>query len=329
MSRRRIISPLFTETDRTESGRHRHQIKGGNTSDSTGSSPGRAAQETDVYRIDMKEINSALDRLVKFSDTRIADLPQSIRKDLDNLTETIGIFSSTNYYPELIKVINKNFGNIRTVKVDTVGAVFRGCFVTDEFPGLQSCSAICAGMVPASVGSGSNGFPICTENVFFFDGETLTSQNVTEPRVDRAIIHVTDVTKYVGFKPIHIKQLQEFGIKTVTLYLVDSNNKYTEKLNSQPVVSLPLSSVFASGIQSPNTPTPTPQQQLRQVGQNNPQPAPLSVSDEGGSLWAWILLFVGIIFIIILLVWASNRGRNASCAPGSSTSGYSWSNYGF
>lgn len=326
-----LVSPLFTDADQDGIARNRLQYKGGNSPDTTSSPNGRASggQMTDVHRFNVEEFISILRKLRPYSENRIGDLPSVVKQDLENLSETISVFSSTPYYTDLIKTINKVFSDVKVIRQDTVGAFFQGCFVSNEFPGLQSCSAICAGMVPPT--NGSAGFPACTENVYFFNGEDLVAQSIAEPKTDKAIIHVTNLNNYTGFTPINVRQLQDAGIKTVTLYLVDENVKYTEKLNNQPVTNLPLKEPKGGVRNNGNINTnvrQSPQQQIQQHvsqtsnGGNNGNGG----NNDNGSGWGWILLILAIIVIVVLLIWAANRKpSNGSRPMGSMTSwSYGW-----
>jgi hypothetical protein len=248
-----------------------------------------------------------LNKLRKHAATPVELLTPEIRNDLENFSELAGLLSETGFYSDLVRVMNSIFGDLTSVKPDTVGAFFHGCFQSSNYPGLQACSAVCAGMMPAPKVVGSVG---CQDNVIFFDGETLKHQHEAEVKTERAIIHVTAPSKYQGFTPTHIKQLQESGIKTVTLYLVDENERYTEKLNSQPLSSLPI-------------------RQPRTISSSGPAAAahpprhPDRNKDSGSSAWIWVIVFIGIILLIGLLFWVARR-RNGSSSTTWSAPASSW-----
>jgi hypothetical protein len=299
-----LVSPLFTGTDQDDITRARRVFKGGS---SPSVSPTRqGAPHTDAHRISVPEITAILTNLRSYSDVAIGDLPKNIRDDLDNFSEMASLVSQTNFYTELVKIMNKIFGNVTVIRADTVGAFFQGCFRSSNFPGLQSCSATCAGMMPPP--QDLTGWSLCTENVIFFDGETLKHQHESLVKTDKAIIHVTNPTKYTGFTPTHIKQLEESGFKTVSLFFVDGDDKYTEKLNSQPINSLPIRAprMTTSPVSSGSPVSP-----ISSVSPSGSRPSPPHHDDnEGGNGWVWLLIILGVILFICLLVWWSKKSRS-------------------
>lgn len=301
MQGRGISSIYFTESSARGG---RHQSKGPQTParSQTSSSPsGRGNAMTDIHRVDIGKATEIMKKLLSFSDTRIDLLPQNIRSDLENLTEMIGLVASTDYYPEMVKAIQSVFGSIKTVKPETVGAVFMGCFLNDDYPGLKQCSATCAGMVPSI---GGNKLTPCNENVLTYNGVTFTSQTETNPKTDSAIIHVTNVSSFGGFSASDVKKLKDHGIKYVTLYFIDNNNKYTEMMKKQPVDA--MINFGSNKQQAPVQGAQPPAQQS--VGQTV-QPQPIYSNDDNGNVWVWVLFFFFALAIIGLLIWAANRRK--------------------
>ena len=271
---------------------------------------GKDVPDSQVIRISTPDMIKMLNKLKGYSSTTINNLPKDVRDELTGFSELISFISESPAYSETLKTINDIFGDVAVVRPDTVGAFFRGCFVSNEYPGLQSCSAICAGNLAPDHNTG--GWTFCQENVILFDGEKLSFQHKTDQRKDKAIIHVINENKFTGFTDANIQALLENGIKTVSLHIFQDSGKTVEKLNSQPVTSLPRKGAPARS-------------------QSHPPPPPPDNNKNEDNGWLWIVLvFLGIIIIGGLIWWASRRqggwsqGWGQSAQQGGGQQGTTW-----
>ena len=306
MKRSPIISDLFTGAD----------VGRGVTLKGNDDIPNQnRAPDTGVLRISTPELTKLLSKLKSHSSSRIKDLPNDIRDELKGFAEMAGVVSETSYYTDIVKIVTNTFGDVKVVLPDTVGAFFRGCFVSDEFPGLQACSPICAGMMPPT--HDVNGWTFCQENVLYFDGDKLSFMHMTDQRKDKAIIHIINPSKYNGFTQEHIQALIERGIKFVSLFIFQDSGKSIEKLNSQPVTSLPKFPLSVDNKVANTKPHPHPHPHPHP----NPKPDPKHNDDNG---WLWILLvFFAIVIIGGLVWWSSRQSRQLSASNGYSSYGQS------
>lgn len=300
MRRSALVSDLFTGVDQEQHSKSRLTYKGKDEPLQVG---------TDVHRISIPELTNILTKLRKYSDVRMGDLPDEIAIDLNNFKELADVVAETSFYTDIVKIMNNIFGDIKDIKADTVGAFFQGCSTQNNYPGPQSCSPICAGMMPPP--HDVSGWSFCDQSVIYFDGEKLSFQHITQDRPDRAIIHVITPSNYTGFTPYHIKQLEASGIKSVSLHILGDNGRYIEKLNSQPITSLPLKS-DSNSARSSTQPKP------------KPTPKPDHHDSDTDNTWLWILLIIGVFLLICFLVWWSRKNTKVDDTYyGKTTTSYS------
>lgn len=252
---------------------------------------GGSSNSTDIHRIEIPKIKNLLERLKPYISTKISDLPKDLKDDFNNFAIMTSMISDVNYYNVIVDLISTVFGRIENVVPESVGAFARGCFEASKFPGLQACSATCAGMMtpPENV----SGWAPCDKHVITFDGVELSILQKSEdkPHTDEAIIHVTNVAAFRGFTEQHIMQLRQIGIKDVSLYFFHEGGKYTEKLKSRPLSDLPLA----------------PKQQTQQAVVNSKPPPPPHYNNNSNDalIWAFVIFFG--LFILGMIAYAMKK----------------------
>ena len=103
--------------------------------------------ESDVHKIQLRDIDQLLSSLRHYSDVKITDLPNKHLKSFQRLKAIISLmqYPYSTAYLKLYRRIEKYFGDLKIVKPLTIGAYCIGCKISTNLPkSLRSYTPICS-----------------------------------------------------------------------------------------------------------------------------------------------------------------------------------------
>lgn len=230
--------------------------------------------------IDRHEFISKLSSLLDVADVQTSELTFPYSENFDDVNNILSRFKSGKQRDGLIRSILSVFGQVDATTPGTVGAHFKGCFVTDD-----ACSTSCIESIQRT--------DPCEFNVIDYcgDGEFKKYNNGTPREADIAIINIKS-SGFKGFTKEEVKVLNEIGITKVKLSgdtLFAGNEVYNLSDLEQSVKGYINDSYF---------------DEINEV--NDVEEESSTDTDESKNVWAWVILLIVFVFFILLILLLFN-----------------------
>jgi hypothetical protein len=257
-----------------------------------------------VVSINLCNIRSTVERLCKHSDTKLSDLKGEAADDLNSIMQLYQILHNSEVHDSFLDVVMQACSNVNNVKVGTVGAYLKGCFVPTGLSDNQACDPRCTGSISPAVGT--EGWSHCDKLVLLYQGAGKFRVMNTLPGVRQGYIFIDENVPFSGrFNSNEIRKLKQFGLDNVSLVRMSSGGKYQEQSGMVSVDSL--------GVKNKSKSKSDAQGVSFNNGYNG--------SGDGSNIILWIIVIIIVIIVIIAIVAA------ISAAGGSDYSSFWSSDY--
>lgn len=226
--------------------------------------------------IDRSDFIAKLSNLVDVAGVQTSDLTYPYSENFDDVNNLLSRFKSGKQRDGLIRSILSIFGQADGTTPGTVGAHFKGCFITDD-----ACSTSCIESIQRT--------DPCEFNVIDYYGNgDFKKYNTGTPRESNiAIINVKSVG-FKGFTRQEVKVLNEVGITKVKLS-GDVSFAGNEVYNLSDLEQSAKGYVDDSYLDEIND-----MNEVSDVEDSS------TSTDESKNTWAWVAL--GIVFVFFLLL---------------------------
>lgn len=202
------------------------------------------------FQLQRNTFKDHLAELKKYSNTYINDLDPERTEIFKSVGESLRVLYGYPVYDVIMKDVTDYFADVKDVKPGTVASFFVGCSNNTGFPYGIGCNPKCVSSLPPS--NNNPELYTCNDSVLIYRNNTLSFLN--NKNSSHAYIYV-DYPNPTGFTPDNIKQLQSYGITTVTLIYGNVDGTYRQVSPTPlPLNSLPIClSQDGSSIQNSQT----------------------------------------------------------------------------
>lgn len=181
--------------------------------------------ENHSYELHRDRLIDALKELHKSSHMKIDQLNEKQAELLASTVETTQILYNTKALKDLVlKDIQRIYSHIKNPLPGTVGAFFIGCFNNDNFNGPLGCNPRCAASLLKCDGVNFE----CGDTILIFSKHEFTCIN--KKSTSHAYIYIED-EKFTKFSNHELNQLNQTGVKSVTMIYGNADGTYREITN--------------------------------------------------------------------------------------------------
>jgi hypothetical protein len=235
---------------------------------------------TEIIDIPFSALKKKLMSLFEVRNTRLHDLSQSHKEELQSIITIMSSLYNTSCYNEVVELIDSIFSKGGdTVKPGSVYAYFYGCKIQTNFTPF-SCSPVCAGSLqPIDMGSG---WEICDKMTILFNSENRKFTIMNNPSNNEdAYIYVQNGSGFGSLTEAEKASLSKLGVKRIKVVSFDSTGTRTTDINSDfiPIEDINLRNITSS-------------------------------SSDAGWGWLWILIAILVILLVVgIVILFTRKGR--------------------
>ena len=259
-----------------------------------------------VVSINLCNIRSTVERLCKHADTKLSDLKGETSEDLNSIMQLYQILHNSEVHDSFLDVVMQACSKVNDVKVGTVGAYLKGCFVPTGLNDNQACDPRCTGSISPSLGT--EGWSHCDKLVLLYQGAGKFKTMNTLTGVRQGYIFVDENVPFSGkFSAVEIRKLKQFGLDKAAIVRMSSGGKYQEQSEMVNIDSLGAKTKV-NGIDNG-------------VSFNNGSNGNGN-GGNGSNVLLWIIIIIIIIIVIIAIVAAIGAASGGGSSAWSLNSKY-------
>lgn len=233
--------------------------------------------------IDRSQFIIKLSNLVDVANVQTSELVYPYSENFDDVNNILSRFKSGKQRDGLIRSILSVFGQVDGTTPGTVGAHFKGCFVTDD-----ACSTSCIESIQRT--------DPCEFNVIDYYGNgNFKKYNNGIPRESNIAIINIKSSGFKGFTKEEVEVLNEVGITEVKLS-GDVSFSGNEIYNLRDLEQSAKGYVDDSYLDEIND--------VNEVSDVEEESS--TSTDESKNTWAWVVLGIVLIFFLLLVLLLFN-----------------------